>query len=191
MKPADLLLIMGGPMSVDEEERHPWLPLEKQLIREFIDKGGKVLGICLGAQLIASALGSKVYVAPQKEIGFFPVQFTPEAAAGNAFSAFPRELCVFHWHGDTFDLPTGATLMASTAAVQNQAYVISNSVAAFQFHPEATIETIQGMIANDGHELKNPSVSVQSENQLRSVNTKQLDEVKNYFFGFLDQFVGA
>jgi GMP synthase-like glutamine amidotransferase len=185
---ANLLLIMGGAMNVDDEEKYPWLHKEKKLIHEFIANKGKVIGICLGAQLIASALGAKVYPAAQKEIGFFPVHFTEAAAASELFNVFPKQLTVFHWHGDTFDLPPHATLIASSKGVLNQAFVIDNRIAGFQFHPEATNTTVQGMLQNDGHELKDPGEYVQSEQQLVRSLQQQDGKVQTSFFKFLDRF---
>jgi GMP synthase-like glutamine amidotransferase len=110
----DCLLIMGGNMNVDEEEKFPWLKTEKQQIKKSIDAGKKVIGICLGSQLIAAASGKKVYKGKEKEIGFFPITFSDKALEHSLFNHFPKEYRVFHWHGDTFDLPDNAQLIAST-----------------------------------------------------------------------------
>ncbi|MGH8655750.1 MAG: type 1 glutamine amidotransferase [Gammaproteobacteria bacterium] len=99
----DLLVVMGGPMSVNDEADLPWLVTEKQLIRAAIEKERAVVGICLGAQLIANAMGAPVYPNKEKEIGWFPVSRAPAHDPRGLFS-FPAELLVFHWHGETFDL---------------------------------------------------------------------------------------
>ncbi|MHC1773875.1 MAG: type 1 glutamine amidotransferase [Lentimicrobium sp.] len=141
----DLLIIMGGLMGAYEEETYPWLKTEKRLIREAIDSGKKVLGICLGAQLIASALGASVYKNDYAEIGFHPVR--PINTCPSAFlPAVGEELCFFQWHGDTFDLPDGACLIATSAQVKNQAFTFGDHVTALQFHPEMDSKIIEGLL---------------------------------------------
>ncbi|MBU0964972.1 MAG: gamma-glutamyl-gamma-aminobutyrate hydrolase family protein, partial [Proteobacteria bacterium] len=108
----DLLVVMGGPMSVNDEAELPWLVLEKRFIREAIEAGKPVLGICLGAQLIASALGARIYPNPVKEIGWLPIQGI--SANDSAVFRFPETEKVFHWHGETFDLPAGAIRLAKS-----------------------------------------------------------------------------
>jgi GMP synthase-like glutamine amidotransferase len=157
----DGLVIMGGPMSVHDEEEFPWLSAEKELIAAAIRGDKKVLGICLGAQLIASVSGGRVYPNPHKEIGFWPVQWT-----ATAMQLFPglRELAtrpaaqqiaapLFHWHGETFDLPPGAILLASTGPCLNQAFRLGPHVLGLQFHPEVTPGIIREMVTHEGHEL--------------------------------------
>lgn len=138
----DGLIIMGGPMSIHDEDMYPWLRAEKALIAAAIREGKKVLGICLGAQLIAAVSGARVYPNLQKEIGFWPVRWKEGA-----------EEVFFHWHGETFDLPAGAVLLASTTACVNQAFMLGDKVLGVQFHPEVTPEIIRAMIAHEGHEL--------------------------------------
>lgn len=116
-KAIDLLVIMGGPMSVNDEERFPWLVQEKQFVREVIESGKPVLGICLGAQLIASAMGGKVFANPVKEIGWFPIH--ADNTADSAMFGFPLSETVFHWHGETFDLPPGAMRLAKSEGCEN------------------------------------------------------------------------
>ncbi|MBS1661512.1 MAG: gamma-glutamyl-gamma-aminobutyrate hydrolase family protein [Bacteroidetes bacterium] len=138
----DVLIVMGGPMSVHDEGVYPWLKEEKRLIGEAIRAGKRVLGICLGAQLIAEVMGGRVYDNPVKEIGFWPVRW-----------ADGEEEVVFHWHGETFDLPPGAELLASSPGCVNQAFRLGENVLGLQYHPEVTAEIIGGMIENEGHEL--------------------------------------
>jgi GMP synthase-like glutamine amidotransferase len=147
----DALVIMGGPMSVHDEDAYPWLREEKDLIAAAIREKKKVLGICLGAQLIALVSGARVYPNPQKEIGFWPLRWAV-AAAGTAV-ARPADSLVFHWHGETFDLPAGAVLLASSAACVNQAFALGDHVLGLQFHPEVTPEIIRAMIDHEGQEL--------------------------------------
>ena len=156
----DLLIIMGGPMSVNEEDRFPWLRTEKRFIRQTIESGRAVLGICLGAQLIASALGESVYPNRRKEIGWFPVEGIPPQQSSTF--RFPPSIEVFHWHGETFDLPEGAVLLARSEACKNQAFQIGQTVIGLQFHLESTPESAQAITTNCREELL-PSKFVQPE----------------------------
>lgn len=143
-------------MSVNDEEKFPWLVQEKHLIREAIEAGKSVLGICLGAQLIASALHARVFRQAKKEIGWFPIQGTSHdeaIAASTGLFHFPATETVFHWHGETFELPTGAQRLASSRACANQAFQLGQRVIGLQFHLEATASTVQEIIANCGEEL--------------------------------------
>jgi GMP synthase-like glutamine amidotransferase len=153
----DALIIMGGPMSVHDEDAYPWLREEKDLIAAAIREKKKVLGICLGAQLIALVSGARVYPNPEKEIGFWPLRWTEAAGAGTAGTgaavARPADSLVFHWHGETFDLPAGAVLLASSEACVNQAFALGDHVLGLQFHPEVTPEIIRAMIDHEGEEL--------------------------------------
>jgi GMP synthase-like glutamine amidotransferase len=137
------LIILGGPMNVYEEERYPFLKKEDLLIKEAIQKGKAVLGICLGAQLIAKALGVKIFKAPIKEIGWSEVELTDEGIQDTLFSHFTKNFQVFQWHEDTFDLPQGAKLLATSSLVPHQAFVYGKGVYALQFHLEVTEEMIR------------------------------------------------
>jgi GMP synthase-like glutamine amidotransferase len=161
----DLLIVLGGPMSVNDEARLPWLVAEKQALRDCIARGVPVLGVCLGAQLIASALGARVVRAPQPEIGWFPVEAvpTPEGTL-----RLPERCSVFHWHGETFDLPAGALRLARSAVCENQAFQVERHVIALQFHLEMTRGGARAMVENCGAELV-PGPYVQSERELRAV----------------------
>lgn len=141
----DCLVVMGGPMSVYEEEKYPWLVDQKQLIKEAIESGKKVLGICLGSQFIAAALGAKVYPGNNKEIGWFPLQLSDDGKA-SVLKGIDSET-VFHWHGDTFDIPEGAKLLASSAATPHQAFIYGENALALQFHLEVTEESVDGMVS--------------------------------------------
>lgn len=143
----DALVIMGGPMSVHDEAEFPWLREEKMLIAAAIKAGKKVLGICLGAQLIAEVAGGRVYPNPVKEIGFWPVTWTEGSGKPGEKALF------FHWHGETFDLPPGAILLAFSEGCVNQAFRLGENVLGVQFHPEVTPEIIADMIKHEGDEL--------------------------------------
>ena len=157
----DGLIAMGGPMSVNDEDKVDWLRPEKQLVRDAVGSGIPVLGVCLGAQLIASALGARVYPGLVKEIGWFPICGVPNVAP--AFE-FPAEHLAFHWHGETFDLPPGAVRLASSAGCDNQAFQVGNRALALQFHLETTLASAAALVENCRDELvQGPYVQTESE----------------------------
>ncbi len=156
----DLLIIMGGPMSVNDEDQFPWLRLEKKFIRQSIKSNKAVLGICLGAQLIASALGESVYLNRRKEIGWFAVQSVIQEDP--AIFSLPSEVKVFHWHGETFDLPDEAVLLARSEACEHQAFQVGERVIGLQFHLETTPQSVQAIVTNCRQEIL-PSMFVQPE----------------------------
>lgn len=147
----DMLILMGGPMSVHDEGLFPWLRPEKEFVRRCIHAGKVVLGICLGAQLIAEVLGATVHPNPDKEIGWFPVQgLAPHD--GGCF-CFGNTEMVLHWHGETFSLPEGATHLAASDACAHQAFQYGRRVIGLQFHLEATPESVEGMLQACGQEV--------------------------------------
>jgi len=150
--PPDLLLVLGGPIGVYETDTYPWLEAEIDLIRGRLAAGGKMIGVCLGAQLIARAAGARVYPGT-REIGWAPITLTPAGRESALAELAGAGWEVLHWHGDTFDLPPGAQLLASTAAVQNQAYAIGNQVLALQFHPEVMPRDIEAWLIGHTVEL--------------------------------------
>jgi len=161
----DLLIVMGGPMSVNDENIYPWLAAEKDFIRRWIETDRPLLGVCLGAQLIANSLGARVYRNAVKEIGWFPVMaVTP--VPEHAFR-FPFEQTVFHWHGETFDLPAGAIHLARSAGCEHQAFQVGRHVIGLQFHLETTPETAASLIENCRNELA-PAPYIQDEATLRA-----------------------
>lgn len=151
----ECLIIMGGPMGVHDEKKFPFLTAEKKFIEAAIKKDKKIIGICLGAQLIADVLGSRVYKNEIKEIGWHEVTFTEDASSNPYFSGFPSKEVVFQWHGDTFDIPSGASKIASSAACENQGFCYNEQVIGLQFHLECTGESIDKLILNCAEELDN------------------------------------
>jgi GMP synthase-like glutamine amidotransferase len=149
----DALIIMGGPMNVDDEEKYPWLAAEKELIRQAIKANKKILGICLGAQLIATVAGGRVFPHTVKEIGWFPVMFH-EGFAKWLSRDIPATQTFFHWHGDTYTLPEGFINHAGTEACNQQLYTSGNNIVGIQFHPEMKPEGVNALVENDGDELQ-------------------------------------
>lgn len=146
----DLLLILGGPMSVNDEGEFPWLIAEKVFIRQVIDRQRPVLGICLGSQLIATVLGAAVSPNRDKEIGWLAI----EGIGSKAAPAFTiPSTTVLHWHGETFDLPAGAILLARSIACAHQAFLYKENVLALQFHLETTPELVKLFVENSKDEF--------------------------------------
>jgi len=151
----DCLVIMGAPMNIYQEAEYPWLVAEKRFIAEVIDAGKPVLGICFGAQLIADVLGAKVYPNSEKEIGWFPIEKTTDFPAIPLLEALPNSLEVFHWHGDTFGLPSGAQALFHSAVCEQQGFIYQEKVIALQFHLETTMESATALIQACGNEIVN------------------------------------
>lgn len=181
----DFIIALGGPMSVNDEEQLPWLREEKHFVADAIASNKAVLGICLGSQLIASALGSRIYPATEKEIGWFPV-FAEPAVPGTF--VFPESAKVFHWHGETFDLPTGAVHLASSAACRNQAFQIGERVIGLQFHLETTSESAEAIISNCANELLAQRY-IQTEPALRGVPVANYAGINSLMTKILDYLV--
>lgn len=137
----DALVVMGGPMSVDDRVRLPWLAVEFGFLRRAVDHDVPVWGVCLGAQLLAAVLGAEVRTGPAPEVGLFPVRLTAEALDDRVFAGTPQELVALHWHGDTYDLPIGAVRLAGSAAYRQQAFRHRRSYG-LQFHLEAGADLV-------------------------------------------------
>lgn len=177
----NLVIIMGGPMSVHDEVEFPWLVEEKSFLREALRAGIPMLGICLGAQLLASALGAEVYTNPQKEIGWFDIT---KVQNSNVFQ-FPDTITVFHWHGETFTLPEGAVQLARSAACEQQAFQFNDNVIGLQFHLETTPGSINSMIQNCHGEII-PDIFIQSEEGIQSVKQESFNRINTLMFEILN-----
>lgn len=158
----DCLIVMGGPMGVGDTTQYPWLNREKHFIAEAIKANKKILGICLGAQLIAEVLGAHVTKNVHREIGWFPVMYDEGLGDHWLVELLPADLDVFHWHGDTFAIPPDARRIASSEACQNQGYILHEQIIGLQFHLETTLTTATALIENCRDELDGSSY-VQSE----------------------------
>lgn len=187
----DFLVVMGGPMSVNDKLQYPWLDEERRHIAAAVDGGKTVLGICLGAQLIADAAGAAVYPNEQKEIGWFPV--TRAAAAppdGPLAGILPVRVLAFHWHGETFDLPAGAIHLASSPACAHQAFALNDRVIGLQFHLETTRDSATALIGNCGTDItddpfvQSASEMLADENRFADINrtmARLLDRLNQRF----------
>jgi len=150
----DLLIVMGGPMNIYEYEKYPWLREEKAFLEKTIAEGKAVLGICLGAQLLADVLKAEVFENNYKEIGWFPVSpVKDEKSEISLLKGIPDEFTAFHWHGDTFSLPEGAKRLFESEACKNQGFISENRVIGLQFHLEMSNQTIRNVIENCRDEL--------------------------------------
>ncbi len=169
-KDFDALIVMGGPMGIYDDEQYPWLAQERAFIKQSIENSKPVLGVCLGSQFIADALGAKVYPNSQKEIGWFTLEKTKNAHSSTFANIFPESFTALHWHGDTFDLPESASLLLSSEACKNQAFSFDDRVVALQFHLEMTENSTQAIVTACGDELV-LSDTVQSAEKI--LNTKE------------------
>ncbi|MBP2133888.1 GMP synthase-like glutamine amidotransferase [Methanomicrobium sp. W14] len=158
----DLLVVMGGTMNIYEEERFPFLSGEKRFIKSAINLGKKVLGICLGAQLISSVLGGCVRKNEFKEIGWFDVQKCAGAEKNPFLGVIPDNFRAFHWHGDTFEIPAGCTRILESEGCKNQGFVFGGSVLALQCHPEVTAGTLKNLVENCPAEVSRTAKYVQA-----------------------------
>lgn len=178
----DALVMMGGPMSVNEEGSYPYITRELELVNTFIGGGRKVFGVCLGAQIMAKALGAKVYAGPEKEIGWHDIELTEDGirdplmkklAVHPRAGDFWKRFRVFHWHGETFDIPAGAKRLAKSALYPNQAFRYGDDAYAFQFHIEVKKEMIYEWLRDeqvDNHQLRNMTEAVYEEYAGRATN---------------------
>ncbi len=166
----DALIILGGPMSVNDTSVFSWLKDEQEFARQFANTGKPMLGICLGAQTIAKAFGGAIYKSQEKEIGWWLIHNT--ATQSDVFQ-FPKRMEAFHWHGETFSLPEHAVRLASSAACENQAFQIGRRIMGLQFHLEATPQSAQDLIIHCPDELVSGKPYIQSAATLQSINPER------------------
>ncbi len=147
------LIVLGGPMGVADQARYPFLRQEIALIERTLAADRPVLGICLGSQLLAAALGARVGSAPRPEIGWYPVRLTEAAAADPVWTSLPPSFTAFHWHGDVFDLPRGSVLLGSSDRTPHQAFRYGAMAWGLQFHPEVTSTQLAAMADESADDL--------------------------------------
>ena len=160
------LVVLGGPMNVYEEARYPWLAREKAFLRAMIDAERPVLGICLGAQLLADVLGGPVTRNDEREIGWFPVTRTPAAGRSPIFRALPERFDAFHWHGDTFAVPPRAVHAATSEGCANQAFEAGGRWVGLQFHLESPADSISELIGVGADDLATAGRFVQPPDEM-------------------------
>ncbi len=185
MDDIDWLVVMGGPMSVHDTSIYQWMADEKKFIASAIASSKRVLGICLGSQLIADVLGGRVTKNNGKEIGWHRIFRTDEVSEGSIFDKIPDGMHVFHWHGETFDIPPGSVHGLTSDCCRNQAFVFKDRVVGLQFHTEITPHLLHNMIDNCRDELI-PSEFVQSEEQIIN-GMNHIRENNNIMYSILDE----
>ncbi len=182
---SDVLMTFGGPVSLHLPDPPPWVEPERELIRRYADQGQRVFGICLGAQLIASALGAETGPNSEPEIGWHQINRVNDSGHSSLFSQLPTHLTTLHWHQNTFQLPDGANHIYQSDACQNQAFSIDDRIIGFQFHPEATAKTVDYYL-----KVAKPSRItgryVQTVDQIRQGIAKHLENQNQMLQQFLE-----
>ncbi|HUO76162.1 MAG TPA: type 1 glutamine amidotransferase [Thermodesulfovibrionales bacterium] len=191
-KDFDTLVMLGGPMSVNEEKLYPYIRKEMALVKEFVAKGKKIFGICLGAQIMAKALGAKVYPGPEKEIGWYDIELTDRGTRDRCMKElavhlkakagdFRTKFKVFHWHGETFDIPEGAVRLAKSKLYPNQAFRYGERAYAFQFHIEVRKEMIYEWLKEESVDMN------QIRKQTEAIYDEYLKRAMNFYREFFAQ----
>ncbi len=184
----DWLVVMGGPMGAHDEREHPWLTAEKRLIAEAVGGDTRVLGICLGAQLVADVMGADVTRAPEKEIGWFPVARSTTVHAPEL--GLPGRFDAFHWHGDTFGIPDGSSRLASSEACDNQAFATGDGrVVGLQFHLESTPDGVEALLRECREDSAEPGPFVQVPEDIAGAPDRYA-RANAVLFDFLDAVAG-
>lgn len=182
----DFLIVMGGPMNIYDTKKYPWLTEEKEFILKTV-QSKTVLGICLGAQLIADVLGAKITANAYKEIGWFPITKSPQLQASPLSKAFPEQLEAFHWHGDTFSLPKNSIPVAGSEACANQGFFYDDRVLGLQFHLETTPQSAKELIDHCADEIidapfiQSPEIMLADEKKFKNIN-RVMEDVLQYLF---------
>jgi len=183
----NMLVVMGGPMGIHDEGDYPWLREEKLFVEECMSRGKKILGICLGAQLIADVLGADVIKNKYREIGWFPVTGSLDAEHSRFGNILPDSFYAFHWHGDTFEIPSGAVHLFESEACPNQAFVYDERILSLQFHLESTAQSIDLLVENCSDEIDG-SRYVQPVNKIRDMS--HIDKSNALMWKILDEMNG-
>lgn len=180
----DFLVVMGGPMNIYDSKNNPWLIAEKEFLLKAV-QSKIVLGICLGAQLIADVLGAKITANAYKEIGWFPITKSPQLQASPLSQAFPERLEAFHWHGDTFSLPKNSIPVAASEACKNQGFLYNDRVLGLQFHLETTPQSARELIDHcadeivDAPYIQSPESMLADEEKFKNIN-QVMEDVLEY-----------
>ena len=183
------IVLLGGPMNVYEEDLYPFLREEDLFIKEAIQRGKQILGICLGSQLIAKALGARVFKAPVKEIGWYDVSLTKTGANDPLFSNLSKIFSVFQWHGDTFEIPKGGKLLVTSTSVPHQAFQYGDNTYGLQFHLEVTEEMIREWMETYEEEFKNSQplrfskaeIMTDTEMKIKNYTRRGMEFLNNFF----------
>ena len=183
----DLLVVLGGEMNIYQYRTWPWLKAETAFLKSALAAGKKLVGICLGAQFIADALGSRVVQNAHVELGWLPVTWTPEARA--SFPGLPAKATVLHWHGDTFDLPPGATRLAASEACPEQGFLIKDKCLGLQLHMEVDPALVKEFVASQGE--WQAGLYVQTGETILAKATDHCDANRALLHGMLDRFCGS
>lgn len=173
------IVLLGGPMNVYEEDRYPFLRDEDLFIKEAIQRGKSLLGICLGAQLVAKALGANVFKAPAKEIGWYDVSLTRIGSQDPFFSKLPKRFSVFQWHEDTFEVPKAANLIVTSTSIPNQAFRYGDNAYGLQFHLEVTEEMIQEWM--EAYEEERATIMTETEMNIETYTKRGMNFLRNFF----------
>lgn len=183
----DVLIVLGGPMSINDESKYPWLKNEKKSIDRCLNEGKKVIGICLGAQLLANVLGSEIYRCETPEIGWHKIYFSENKQNYEFLNFFPQYLITFHWHSETFDLPKSCSQIAYSDACENQIFTYGDIAIGFQCHLEQNEYSI-------GRMLEKSALTIQKDKYVNSneeilANIHLANQSNKLFFDFLDKFL--